>query len=517
MQKYQILWADDEIDLLKPHILFLNNKGYEVTAVVSGNEAVEKCLENNYDCIFLDENMPGMSGLEALAKIKIAKPSLPVVMVTKSEEEHIMEEAIGSKIADYLIKPVNPNQLLLSLKKIIENKRIVSEKVNSGYQQDFRNISMAYNDNLNHEEWADIYKKLIYWELELEDSQDSGMAEVLENQKSEANSYFCRFIRNNFEDWLNNPKVEKPILSHQIMKKKVFPLLKEDESLFFLLIDNLRYDQWRVLEPIISELFNIVEESSYYAILPTTTAYARNAIFAGMLPDEIQKNFPQYWVSDDEEDGKNNNEDKLFAKQLEKNNISGKMSYHKILNVNQGKALNDSFSNLLNNKVNVVVYNFVDMLSHARTDMAMIKELAADEAAYRSLTKSWFLHSPLYDLIKKIASKKGKLVITTDHGTIRVKRPFKIVGDKETNSNLRYKNGRNLTYEDKNVFSARKPELLHLPKKYMSSSFAFAEDDYFFAYPNNYNHYVSYYKDTFQHGGVSLEEMIIPFIVLEPK
>lgn len=517
MQKYSILWADDEIDLLKPHIMFLGTKGYDVTPVVSGADAVEHCQEHNYDIVFLDENMPGMSGLEALAKIKALKPSLPIIMVTKSEEEHIMEEAIGSKIADYLIKPVNPSQLLLSVKKILDNKRLVSEKVNLGYQQDFRNISMAYNDTLSHEEWADIYKKLVYWELELEDSQDVGMAEVLENQKSEANGYFSKFIANHYESWLNDPKVSRPLLSNQLMKKKVFPLLEGDEPVFFMLIDNLRYDQWKVLEPIISELFHVEEESSYYAILPTTTAYARNAIFAGLMPLDMEKQHPDLWVSDDEDDGKNNNEDKFLARQLEKNKLNIKMSYHKILNLNQGKSLVEGLNNLMTNKLNVIVYNFVDMLSHARTDMAMIRELAGDEAAYRSLTKSWFLHSPLYDIFKKLADKKVKVVITTDHGTVRVKRPFKIIGDKETNSNLRYKHGKNLTYEGKNVFACAKPERLMLPRRNVSTSFVFALDDYFFAYPNNYNHYVSHYRDTFQHGGISLEEVIIPLVVLSNK
>ncbi|MEY3417145.1 MAG: hypothetical protein RL060_1257 [Bacteroidota bacterium] len=517
MQKYSILWADDEIDLLKPHIMFLGTKGYEVTPVVSGADAVEHCQENNYDIVFLDENMPGMSGLEALAIIKAMKPSLPIIMVTKSEEEHIMEEAIGSKIADYLIKPVNPSQLLLSVKKILDNKRLVSEKVNLGYQQDFRNISMAYNDTLSHEEWADIYKKLVYWELELEDSQDAGMAEVLENQKSEANGYFSKFIANHYEAWLNDPKVSRPLLSNQLMKKKVFPLLEGDEPVFFMLIDNLRYDQWKILEPIITELFHVEEESTYYAILPTTTAYARNAIFAGLMPLDMEKQHPDLWVNDDDDDGKNNNEDKFLARQLEKNKLNIKMSYHKILNLHQGKTLVDGLNNLMTNKLNVIVYNFVDMLSHARTDMAMIRELAGDEAAYRSLTKSWFLHSPLYDIFKKLADKKVKVVITTDHGTVRVKRPFKIVGDKETNSNLRYKHGKNLSYEGKNVFVCTKPERLLLPRRNVSTSFVFAQDDYFFAYPNNYNHYVSHYRDTFQHGGISLEEVIIPFVVLRNK
>jgi CheY-like chemotaxis protein len=517
MQRYNILWADDEIDLLKPHIIFLNSKGYDVTPVHSGADAIEKCAEENYDIVFLDENMPGMSGLETLSLIKTSKPNLPVVMITKSEEEHIMEQAIGSKIADYLIKPLNPNQILLSVKRILDNKRLVSEKTNTGYQQDFRNLSMAYNDRIGYNEWVEIYKKLIYWELEIDNTENKSMKEIIDMQKSEANKNFSKFIMEEYDSWLNNPDSEKPILSHQLMKKKVFPHFDKEEPVVFLLIDNLRFDQWKILEPIISTYFNVEEESAYYSILPTTTSYARNAIFSGLLPDDMEKKHPDLWVHDDEEEGKNNSEEEFLKHQLTRNKLNIKTSYQKITNTTAGKSLVENVNNLFNNKFNVIVYNFVDMLSHARTDMAMIRELAPDESAYRSITSSWFLHSPLLEALKKIAEKKVRLIITTDHGTVRVKRPFKIIGDKSTNTNLRYKQGKNLGLEESNVFIARKPERIHLPKRNVSTAYVFAIEDHFFAYPNNYNYYVNYYKDTFQHGGISLEEVIIPFISLSSK
>ncbi len=519
MQQYSILWADDEIDLLKPHIMFLKNKGYTITPVNSGADALEQVENEKYDLVLLDEMMPGMTGLETLAQIKQMRPNMPVVMVTKSEEEHIMEEAIGSKIADYLIKPINPNQLLLSLKKNLDNKRLVTERTNIGYQQDFRNISMQYNDRIDHEEWADIYKKLIFWELQLDGAQDKSMGEVLNMQKSEANSNFCKFVEENYDDWFNDPKADKPLMSHQLMRKKVFPLVEQDgPPLFFLLIDNLRYDQWKVIEPILTDYFTVEEESSYYSILPTTTAFARNAIFSGMMPSEMEKFHPDIWVGDDnDEEGLNNHEDEFLRRQLEKSRLNIKMSYHKILNVNQGKSLVDNVNNLMQNQLNVIVYNFVDMLSHARTDMAMIKELAPDEAAYRSITRSWIQHSPLLELIKKISDKGGRLIVTTDHGMIRVQKPAKIVGYRETNTNLRYKQGKNLGFDDNHLFVARKPERFFLPKPHVSTAYVFTKEDYFFAYPNNYNYYVNYYRDTFQHGGVSLEEMVIPFVYLKAK
>jgi CheY-like chemotaxis protein len=516
MQRYSILWADDEIDLLKPHILFLEQRGYDITPVNNASDAVEMSDEKHFDVVFLDEHMPGMSGLEALSIIKTNKPNLPVVMITKNEEEHIMEEAIGSKIADYLIKPLNPSQILLSVKKILDNKRLVIEKTNLNYQQEFRKISMAFMDEMNHEQWADIYKKLVHWELQMDQPDNQEMGDVLDMQKTEANANFSKFITRNYESWLNNPNADKPLLSHQLMKRKVFPELGP-KPVFFVLIDNLRIDQWKVIEPIIAEYFTIDKEENYYSILPTTTAYARNAIFSGQLPSEMAKTHPDLWVGEDEEEGKNNFEDEFLAKQLRRNNLNIKMSYHKIKNMEEGRSLADTVNNLFKNDLNVIVYNFVDMLSHARTDMAMIRELAPDESAYRSITRSWFLHSPLFDILKKISEKDVKVVITTDHGTIRVKRAFKIIGDRNVNTNLRYKQGKNLGFDGDKVMHVTKPEKLFLPKPNVSTSYVFATEDQFFAYPNNFNYYVNFYNDTFQHGGISLEEMIIPIIFLTSK
>ncbi len=516
MQNYKILWADDEIDLLKPHILFLEKKGYSVKAVNSGFDALESCDNEYFDVVFLDENMPGMSGLEVLTKIKNKLPNLPVVMITKNEEEAIMEEAIGAKITDYLIKPLNPNQILLSVKKILENKKLVSERATTDYQKEFRQIAMTISDNLDHREWAEVYKKLVHWEIEFANNDDDGMAEVLEMQKSEANTYFADFIMQNYAYWINGD-ADRPMLSHELIRQKVLPLVGQGKPVFLLIIDNLRYDQWKVLEQNVLELFNLEEEADYYSILPTTTAYARNAIFAGLLPDEMERQHPDLWVGEDVDEGKNNFEDKFLAAQLKRLGKDIKWSYHKVIHVNQGKNLYQQVNSLIKNDLNVVVYNFVDMLSHARTDMAMIKELAPDESAYRSLTQSWFRHSPLLELLERVARHQAKVIITTDHGTIRVKKPFKIIGDRNTNTNLRYKQGKNLSYDDDDVYVVREPGELHLPRLNVSSSYVFALKDHFFAYPNNYNYYVKYYRDTFQHGGVSMEEMIIPLITLNSR
>ncbi len=518
MQRYNILWADDEIDLLKPHILFLEERGYDITPVTSGTDAIDELEEKYFDLVFLDENMPGMTGLETLSQIKSTKPSIPVVMITKNEEEAIMEEAIGAKITDYLIKPLNPNQILLSIKKILDNKRLVSEHTNTSYQQEFKEISMRIGDDLDFVKWAEIYKKLVYWELEISRTENRGMAEILTMQKAEANAQFAKFIAEHYESWLNDPDIERPVMSHQLLQKKVFPEMKGDPH-FLIVIDNLRFDQWKIIEEDIAPYFNVESEETYYSILPTATAYARNSLFSGELPLAMSKKYPELWVDDNEtEEGKNNHEAEFLALQLKNSHVEIKTSYHKIISASQGKQLNSSFNNLLNNDLNVMVYNFVDMLSHARTDIKMIKELAADEVAYRSLTRSWFQHSTLFDMLKLIADKGLKVMITTDHGAFRVQKPFKIAGDRSVNTNLRYKQGKNLGYKSKNgILEVPDPERLHLPKLNVSSSYVFATDDVFFAYPNNYNHYVNYYRDTFQHGGISMEELIIPFIKLSAK
>ncbi|MBI9033756.1 MAG: PglZ domain-containing protein [Bacteroidales bacterium] len=513
----KILWVDDEIDLLKPHIMFLEQKSYTVFTSNNGDEALDILKDSPFDIVFLDENMPGLSGIETLSLIKNSYPNLPVVMITKSEEETIMEDAIGSNISDYLIKPVNPKQILLCLKKNLENKKIRSEKTTSAYQQEFRNLGMEISAGLDHHQWKDIYKKLINWELKLERSEDEGMKEVFSMQKQEANQQFCRFVERNYEDWVAATDDDRPILSHRLMKEKVVDKLTPGKPLFFILVDNLRFDQWKMLQPLIEEYFRILEEDMYYSILPTVTQYARNAMFAGLMPIEIQKKYPQYWVNEDMDETKNKYESQLLGEQLKRFGKNIPYSYNKVLSLTVGRKLVDNMPNLMNNDLNVIVYNFIDMLSHARTEMEVIRELADDDAAYRSLTLSWFEHSPLFEILKFISEKKADIIITTDHGSVRVDNPVKVVGDRNTNNNLRYKIGKSLNYNKKEVYEVKRPENIHLPRLNVSSTFIFCRDKDFFAYPNNFNYYVNYYKNTFQHGGISMEEVLIPFIHLKGK
>lgn len=519
MDAIKILWADDEIDLLKPQLMFLKQKGYEVITVSNGHDALEEFESNgDIDVVFLDESMPGLTGLETLSRLKDINLGTPVVMITKNEAEHVMEEAIGSQIADYLIKPVNPNQILLTLKRIIDNKRLVRAKTTSDYQVEFRQISMQINGGPDFKEWVEIYKKIINWELKLDQSQTTQMMEIISMQKSEANTEFSKYIIRNYPDWLKEDSDEVPILSNNLMRKKIFPHINEERPTLMLLLDNFRFDQWKVLEPIISEVFKIEEETSFCSILPTTTQYSRNSIFSGLMPSEIARKFPRLWVADHEDGGKNQYEAEFLEDQIKRTFRKPiKHDYVKVTNLNVAKQVQDNIHNYLNNDLTVIVYNFIDMLSHARTEMEVLKELAGDETAYRSLTRSWFLHSPVWVALQKAAEQNMNLIITTDHGTIRVKTPSKVVGDRDTTTNLRYKVGRNLQYDSKDVLEFRDPEKAGLPRPNVSSTFIFAKEDLYFLYPNNYNYYNNYYRNTFQHGGISLEEMVCPVIRLSPR
>lgn len=518
MQKeISILWVDDEIDLLKPQIIFLESKGYKISSINNGSDAIDMVANNNYDLVFLDENMPGLSGLETLSQIKKIRNSLPVVMITKSEEEFIMDEAIGSQIADYLIKPVNPKQILMAIKKITEQKRLISEKTTMSYQAEFNTLGIEINNARSAEDWKNVLKKLSYWELELQKNSTSGMEQILQMQKTEANRRFCSYVVTNYESWFSNPNEDTPVLSPNIFKNSIFPLLKNGEQVLVLVIDCLRFDQWKAIEPLISLFYNIEKEDIAFSILPTSTQFARNAMFAGLMPSEIEKLHSDLWVNEDEDEAKNNFEPDLLQKQLDRMGVKTSLFYDKIHTIEKSQKLLKDANMIMQNQLSVLIINFVDMMSHARTDLQMIRELAADEKSYRSITKSWFEHSTLFELMKNLANKNIKVIITADHGSIRVTNPIKVIGDKTVSSNLRYKQGKNLNYNPREVFEIKKPQTAHLPLINVSTTYIFATNYDFFAYPNNYNYYVQYFRNTFQHGGISMEEMMIPLITLTPR
>jgi len=528
-----LLWVDDEIEQLKAQRLFLEKKGYEVVTVSNGTDAIDQCATRSFDMVLLDEQMPGLSGLETLQRIKQLQPALPVVMVTKSEEENIMEQAIGQKIADYLIKPVNPNQILLTLKKNIHRREIETEVTQSQYQQNFQQIAMQIMDCQTWQDWKEAYKRIVHWELQLS-ATDSSMTDMLRMQKEEANLGFAKFVKKNYMEWVNAGSEERgarkeergrkseergagrPLMSNDVFREKVFPLLNDGRKVMLVVMDNFRYDQWRMLAQEIGDLFDI-DEDLYCSILPTATQYARNAIFSGLMPDQIATMFPDLWVDEDEEEGKNLNEAPLIQTQLDRYRRRNTFSYHKINTSAEADKLMQQLRQMDKNDLNVVVFNFIDMLSHARTESRMVRELANSEPAYRSITLSWLRHSVIADFFRQIAQTDYHVILTTDHGSIRCTQPVKIIGDRNTNTNLRYKLGKNLSYDAKDLFVIRDPHKAQLPSPNLSTSYVFATGNSFFAYPNNYNYYVSYYRDTFQHGGISLEEMMIPLITMTGK
>lgn len=513
MSDYNILWADDEIDLLKPHILFLKSKGYEPVTVNNGRDALELVASRPFDLVILDENMPGLTGLETLQRVKEISPQTPVIMITKSEEENIMDQAVGNKIADYLIKPVNPMQILMSIKRNLHGGKLVSETATDAYRREFPEIARKINEASSIEDWYATYEKLTGWELRLA-STDTNMDEMLKMQKTEADSEFCKFVKRNYETWVTTD--EHPLMSPQVFKSTVFPCLDNGEKLFFIVIDNFRFDLWLSIKPLLAEYFSF-EETLFTSILPTSTQYARNAIFSGLMPVDIARMFPHLWVDEDEVEGKNLNESELVSTQFERFRRRCRFSYNKVNDSAGGEKLLREFANLRKNDLNIVVLNFIDMLSHARTESRMIRELALTDAAYRSLAESWFRHSSALELFKLIARNGWKVILTTDHGTIRVDSPVKVIGDKNTNTNLRYKVGKNLAYNQRQVYEIKQPQQYGLPAPNVSSTYIFAGNNDFFAYPNNYNYYVQYYADTFQHGGVSMEEMLVPLVTLTPR
>jgi CheY-like chemotaxis protein len=516
MRKIKILWTDDEVEALKPHILFLQEKGFEIDTCSNGTDTLDLVRQNSYDLIFLDENMPGISGIETLRLIKEIRTDIPVVMITKSEEEEIMEAAIGSEIADYLIKPVKPKQIILVIMKILDQKRLFTEKTTTDYRQEFNRIGNMISAARNYSDWTELYRKLVFWQSELEKSSDPGMVEILKMQENEANNSFSKFVTKNYISWLDQKNSESPLLSPSLFSRKIFPQTDKNRPLFFILVDNMRYDNWKTIAAELTGMHRILEEEIYYSILPTATQYSRNSIFAGLMPSQISDIMPQFWIDDDNDEGKNNFEEELFRSQLSRKGLNYKWSYYKISSSTEGKRINEKIRQMLENDLNILVFNFVDILSHARTDIGLIRDLAEDEPAYRSLVRSWFLHSPLLELLKILSSHRVKIIFSTDHGTIQVQNPVKVVGDKKTSTNLRYKMGRSLDYNPGEVFEIPYPEKAMLPKSNISSRYIFATNKDFLIYPNNYNYYAGYYKNTFQHGGISLQEMLLPVATIEP-
>ncbi|WP_103664122.1 T9SS response regulator signal transducer PorX [Gracilimonas amylolytica] len=511
----KILWADDEIDHLQSHIIFLEKKGFDITPVTNGADAISLIESEAFDIVYLDEQMPGMGGIETLEKIKALQPSLPVVMITKSEEESIMEDAIGGKISDYLIKPVNPNQILLTTKRLLERGRLQSEKSAQTYLRQFNELSSRIHPGTHWKEWIDVYKELTQWEIDLGDG-DEGLKQVLSDQFQQANKEFGKFMDQEYREWMRTGE-NRPMLSPEVIKKYVNPHLDKGENVMFFIIDCMRYDQWLLFEPFLSNHYSI-DTDFYYSILPTATPYSRNAIFSGLYPADIERMYPELWQQGQDESSLNRHEEELLKRQLDRHGIDINFKYEKILNADAGRKVADRIGSYAQSRLAAFVFNFVDTLVHSRSDSDVIKELAPDVSAFRSVTEAWFQHSTLLQMFKGLAKEDVTLIITTDHGSVRALRDTKVYGDKDTATNLRYKYGRNLKADEpETVIFMDDPEQFRLPKVGAVNNYMVAREDYYFVYPTNYHKYQNMYRDTFQHGGSSMEEVILPIATLKPK
>lgn len=515
----RILWADDEVDLLRPHILFLETKGYDVTSVSNGADAVDRVRDGRFDLVLLDEQMPGMGGLETLEQIKDVAPDVPVVMVTKSEEERLMEEALGGRISDYLTKPVNPSQILLTIKRLLDRSRLRTERVSQDYLQSFNEITRALLNPLSHAEWTDIYQKLVRYDLELEG--DENARQILEDQFREANREFGRFIEDQYVDWIEHvedePDEHRPALSHEVVPRYVVPEMKRDKPVIFIVIDCMRFDQWLEFEKLLYGAFEM-EKSFYYSILPTATPYSRNAIFSGMLPREIAQRYPRIWeAGEDDEHSRNRNEEEFLSDLLERRHVDARLRYEKLVGTQDGREFAQQSADFTQYDLSAIVINFVDILAHSRSDSDVLKEIAPDERAYRALTRTWFEHSWLYQAFMDFSKMDATIVVTTDHGAVRSLHATKVIGDRETSTALRYKYGRNLKCDKRHAIFVKDPETYGLPRRGINTNYIIAKEDYYFVYPTNFHHYQNLYRDTMQHGGASLEEMILPVVTLRPR
>ncbi|MCK5146778.1 response regulator [bacterium] len=512
----KILWADDEIDHLKPHILFLEDKGYHITSVTNAEDAIASLKIESYDLVLLDEMMTGMDGLQALPHIQEIQPGLPVIMITKSEQEDLMEEALSENVRDYLTKPVNPSQILSSVKRILERKRITRDKLTRDYTAEFGSIMSIIDGNPTVEEWMALHLRLCQRELALDRYGDQALLQTLTDQREECNRAFCRFVSNNYSNWVNT--THRPLMSVDLFKKYVFPHLNSGTPVWVIVIDNLRLDQWLDLEPLLYDYFNI-KRDTYLSILPTATPYSRNALFSGLWPSEIAKYYPKIWSQgEDDDSSRNRHEATLLDDYLKREGVDfGKSAkYVKILDSYDNKQLLSQAESYLRHPFSAMVFNFVDIMSHRRSESKILQEIVPDESAYRRLTRSWFEHSALFEIMKKGSQNNVRIIVTSDHGSIRVKHEILVHADRATSTNLRYKYGRSIKADSKQVFTINNPLECGLPSSKMNTNYLISHTDNFFVYPNHFHKYVNLYKDSLQHGGISMEEMILPVVELGP-
>lgn len=511
-----ILWVDDEIDLLSAHIIYLRERGYNVQEAANGDDAIQLVGKGGIDLVLLDEMMPGRDGLSTLEGIKDLNPNLPVIMVTKSEEEHLMDEAIGKKIDDYLTKPVNLSQTLSAVKRILERQKLTEDSLTREFVSEFSRINMLLTGPMDWRDWLQVHIKLSEIDLEMERLRDVGLRQSFRDLKKQSSAEFGRFVINSYGKWVDPGG--GPRLSVNVVEDYVVPLLKEGIQTFFIVIDCMRLDQWLMIEPVLADYFDI-KRDYYYSILPTATPFSRNAIFAGEYPDKVAELTPDLWSNPSSETSRNRNERQLLDRNLAKHGLkfSAEPKYVKVLDYAEGQNLAKKIKTYSSVPLLSIVYNFVDIMIHGRSESDILQEIAPNEAAFRSLVKSWFEYSHLFEMLKKLSSMDCAIVITTDHGSVIGTRGALAHGKKDTSTNLRYKFGDNLNCDAKQAWLIKNPRTLRLPVWGLATTYIIALEDYYFVYPTNYSEYKRHYRDSFQHGGISPDEMILPVSTLRPK
>ncbi|MEE9162159.1 MAG: response regulator [Candidatus Neomarinimicrobiota bacterium] len=518
-ERGRILWADDEIDLLKPHVLFLEDQGYAVTPVHSGEDAVHAVDEGAYDLVLLDEMMDGMDGLHTLQEIKAGNPALPIIMITKNEEEWLMDEAIAANISGYLTKPVNPSQIFMLCKSMLEKSRIRSDKTTSRYLSMFQELSQRVDTAETLTDWTDLFHELTNWDIEFDEHRDLGLEELLVEQHLTANQRFGQIVAANYRGWLEGDDQDGQVFSHRVLDRFVKPHLEAGSRVVLLVVDCLRLDQWKAMRSLLEERFAI-EEAVHVSILPTATPYSRNAIFSGLLPDEMAKRNPDRWQEmARDESSMNRFEAEFLNEYLQRNGLGEIQSkYFKLITAEEGQRVLARLPEYRSTRMLALVVNFVDLLAHHRAESDVIKEILPDESGYRATICSWLEKSWLRELLETVAEWDDTVVVlTSDHGSIQVDKPVRILADRQTSSGVRYKYGRNLKSSEKGGLTIKQPAEYHLPADDVTTNYVIARDRNFFVYPSDYHRFVRRFEGSFQHGGISLEEMVVPVATLRPR
>jgi len=512
-----VLWIDDEADLLESHRIFLREKGFEVDAATNADDAVEMLRRRPYGIVLLDEQMPGKRGLEAYHEIRELDPLLPIVMVTKSEEDATLREAIGVDVRDYLVKPINPRQVLTVITRVLEGPRIRQQHIARSFVDRFRAMELERERTLDWRGWVARYAEMVDWDIQLAQAREQSLYDALQALYPDLRREFAAYMKTAYPAWLRDLEGDRPPLSIDVVGEFLLPVLERSRGVVFVVIDCLRLDQWRVLQPLVAPLFD-VELTHHFSVLPTATPYSRNALFSGLFPGEIAARFPDWWGDRDDE-SLNAHEKALLEAQLRELKVPAPVRYEKISSAHDAAELERRLGGAIANEgVSAFVFNFVDLLTHGRSESAILYQVAKDEIALRQITRQWFERSLLFALLKEAARRGVPVLVTSDHGSIHCQTPATVYAKRDATANLRYKFGEDLRAERaEHALLFSNADDLRLPRRGLGANTLLAVGDTFFVYPTKLREYQTRYRGSFLHGGVTPEEVILPVALLTPR